>query len=125
MFGPDSLALHRYEWTSIQNLQYEYGENRHSLQRINQSMESTIRYTIQVGAKETLYFDCFDNVSTALKEKVYSSVSVYVNGEKRIDAYPKQSANGILELGTFEQEIVTVELEVLKDVSAESLRIIL
>ncbi len=120
LFGEDSLALRRYEWTSIHNLRYECGENRHSLQRINQALESTIRYTIQVGAKETLYFDCFDNVSTALKEQVYSSVSVYVNGEKMIDAYPKQSANGILELGTFEQETVTVELEILKDVSAES-----
>lgn len=68
-------------------------------------------YEIPVGDRTTLYFDCFDRVSTSLVEEVNDAVSVEVNGRTISESYPSQQENGILALGSFENETVHVTVK--------------
>lgn len=79
-----------------------------------------IKYSLDVGEKTTLYFDCFNEVTTNLVEPINDSFSISVNGLKIADKYPSQRENGILELGTFENESVVISVEVLKDTQCRS-----
>lgn len=76
--------------------------------------ESIMRYQINVKEREVLYFDAFDCISTSLREAINDGFSVSVNGEQVAESYPTQRCNGILRLGSFENETVDVEITVRK-----------
>lgn len=77
-------------------------------------------YRIKADGKTTLYFDCFDRISNELSEPVYGSFSVTVNGKSISRSYPHSKENGLLKLGSFEDETVIVEIEALKDTDCRS-----
>ena len=54
---------------------------------------------------------------------ILESMNVYVNGQLLQDKFPKEIDNGLLDLGTFENEEVTVTLELIKDVDLDILEI--
>ncbi len=86
----------------------------------------TISYTIDVVGKQTLYFDCFDEFSNNLSEAINESFSVITTAsgyKKGTTKYPSSSYNcttGILKLGEFEDETVTVTLTVKKNITCRS-----
>ena len=79
-----------------------------------------MNYRIDVTGTESLYFDCFDKTTTALKEDINDSFDVTVNGVKVEVNYPTQKNNGLLYLGTFTDERVQVTVSVHKNVTARS-----
>jgi len=81
---------------------------------------SYIDYTVEVKGTKTLYFDCFDEFSNSLSEKVNGSFDVYVNNQRKTSSFPKDTSNGLLNLGTFTNTTVNIKLKVLKKVSARS-----
>ena len=108
-----------YPYASSDNLDVSIGEKT-LLSRVIPEMVGTLTYEIDVQGKQTLYFDCFDKLSNKLAEPEYSSCSVSVNGELITDKYPSQLNNGILELGEFTDEHVSVTVETRKDLSVRS-----
>lgn len=77
-------------------------------------------YTIQVEGEEILYFDCSAKPSIRLSEGVNKSCQILVNGQSLRAQYPTQSENGLLELGTFADETVTVTVRISKSISPVS-----
>lgn len=87
------------------------------LQTLRKSADkSFLRYEISVSEEEILYFDAFSENTNRLREKINGSFRVTVNGHIVSESYPAQNCNGILKLGRFQNETVTVEIELLKDV---------
>lgn len=85
------------------------------------SSSAYIEYTVQVEGTKTLYFDCFDEFSNSLSEKINKSFAVYVNDVRKCSQYPVDTLNGLITLGTFTNETVTVKVNVLKDIECRSL----
>lgn len=92
-----------------------YGQEVGQAERITLEKGSLL-YQVQVSQPETLYFDAFDCISTNLREAINDGFSVKVNGEEVVKSYPTQRCNGILRLGSFENESVTVKITVNKRV---------
>lgn len=82
---------------------------------------NTLTYTIDVKGRQSLYFDCFDIPSNNLSEEINKSFNVQINGSTIQYEYPTQKQNGLLKLGEFENESVTVSVRVLKDCRCRSL----
>ncbi len=78
---------------------------------------SYMDYEIKVTDKQTLYFDCFDKLSNNLSESINGSFMVTVNGRSIQTDYPSQSSNGLLKLGEFENEEVTVRVTLNKNIT--------
>lgn len=92
------------------------GRLRHSEDgRFSFTENDILVYRIPVKGRKTLYLDCFDRLSTDLGEPVYETFMVQANGSLICSAYPYSKENGVLKLGTFENENVTVQLTVLKN----------
>lgn len=79
-----------------------------------------LEYKISVSGTQRLYFDCFDEPHSYLKEEINGSFNVYVNGVLIQDSYPSQSSNGLLDLGTFTDTTVNILVELNKDMEAYS-----
>lgn len=85
------------------------------------SLNSRLSYTIKIDERENLYFDCFKDITGNLSEPIYNSFDIRVNGILIEDKYPNQSTNGMLDLGEFENEIVDVNITILKSIDSNSL----
>lgn len=77
-------------------------------------------YRIPVRGRRTIYFDCFDRLSTDLSEPIYETFMVQANGRLINSAYPYSKDNGVLKIGTFEDENVTIQLTVLQSAECRS-----
>lgn len=84
------------------------------------STDADKTYTIQVEGEQILYFDCSAEPSIRLSEGVNKSCQILVNGQSLRTQYPTQSENGLLELGTFADETVTVTIHISKNISPAS-----
>ena len=71
----------------------------------------TYRWSLTVDGPQTLYFDAFDQATTRLREEINGCFAIKVNG-RELPAYPSQRENGILDLGHFQDQRVTVEVQV-------------
>lgn len=77
-------------------------------------------YNCYVQDRQELYFDCFDEMTTKLSEPVYDSFRVVVNGSVVEQSYPYNKNNGVLYLGEFENQQVSVQVDLLKSVNCAS-----
>jgi uncharacterized membrane protein YfhO len=109
-----------YEPSAVKGCTYTQTDGTYSIRVDDEAKESYLEWTVFVGEAETLYLDLFDSYSNRLKEAINGSFAVSVNGYSVMSEYPQQSYNGLLTLGTFENETVTVRLDVQKDVRCAS-----
>ena len=84
------------------------------------SSDAYITYSVDVMGRQTLYFDGYDGFSNKLVEDINQSFEVYVNSSVKSYSYPTQMENGLLKLGSFENESVDITIKVLKEVSCSS-----
>lgn len=100
---------------------YQYADGRHQLAKDPDAEDHFLLWEIPVSGRQTLYFDCFDKATNALREPVNDSFQLAVNGEEIAGSYPTQALNGLLELGTFEDETVVITAKLAKSVQCRSL----
>jgi uncharacterized membrane protein YfhO len=119
VFSSKQELIQQYQPTSMKNVTVKKDDNYKFLLN-NQEEEGNIRYEIPVEGTQTLYFDCFDQLTTQLYEHINSSFSITVNGQMLEIEYPTQPQNGLVCLGTFTDEIVVIDIGVLRNVYAKS-----
>lgn len=96
-------------------------EEINRLSYVSSKTQGSFEYHIRVDDTQTLYFDCFDKISNNLTEPINGSFNIFVNGKLVTQNYPSQSENGMLNLGTFTNETVKIQVQLLKPVSARSI----
>ncbi len=104
----------------LENVTVEEEDGRTRISLPDEEDDGYLTYEIPVTGTQTLYFDCFDETSTALKEAINDSFDVTVNGVRKGTGYPSQKDNGLLELGAFTDETVEVLVKVNQAVEARS-----
>lgn len=101
-----------YEYTELFGVDVEYVNKYYYILPNDRFKNHTITYQIYVDGRETLYFDAFDKVSRALNEHINNTFNIYVNGKKLDYGFPSKDSNGLLCLGTYENEGVLIEIDV-------------
>ena len=118
MFSLKQNPVIKYNITTLDNCEYVKDKGVHHLTELGSN--NSIVYELDIIGEQILYFDCFNGGSNNLNEPINNSFSVYVNGSPISQSYPSQNKNGMLELGTFKDESVTVFLQLNKSVSCYS-----
>lgn len=116
MFGDSEKLFTKYEPTNKNKITLSEIDDSYKLTRLENTTNTVIIYNIKVDGKQTLYFDCFNKPSNRLNEAVNGAFKIYVNGRVVEREYPAKNHNGILELGTFEDETVVIKVQALHDV---------
>ncbi len=119
VFHTNDQLFTNYEPTQLNNILISKDGN-YSFTFPDNSMNGIITYSVPVKGTQTLYFDCFDRLSNSLIEHINSTFNIFVNGVVVQSDYPNQLNNGIVDLGTFTDQTVQVQVEVLKEISTKS-----
>lgn len=119
VFSSSQALFEQYTPTGLDNVSMTKTD-QYRLSIRDPNFEGTVAYRIPVTGTQTLYFDCFDQLTNKLYEHINSSFSITVNGKILEMQYPTQSNNGLYKLGTFTNQTVTVEIGLLRDVYAKS-----
>ncbi|MBP5308964.1 MAG: YfhO family protein [Clostridia bacterium] len=101
-------------------VEYSYENGVHTLKKEGEGA-ATVTVTAVVSGRQTLYFDCFDLYTNALRQHVNECFNVKVNGRTVAYNFPSQSNNGFLNLGEFENATVKITLTLNKDFYGRSL----
>lgn len=120
--GSDT-GIHAYSYQSAENCNVTKDDKTGIYSLVQTASRNKLVYEIEVGEKQSLYFDLFDDISNKLTEPINKAVSVTVNGIELRAAYPTKKSNGILKLGEFENETVLVEIELLKSIQCRSFQV--
>lgn len=81
---------------------------------------SDVRFAFFVEGEQYLYFDLYSLTGTEIGNPRNESIALSVNGHYVESKYPQNSHNGLISLGTFCNEYVTVRAVVLKNFTCES-----
>ncbi len=119
IFSTNQELFEQYEPTSLDNVDLRKTD-RYEITVPDRNFDGIITYRIPVTGTQTLYFDCFDQLTNKLLEHINSSFSITVDGKLVNIEYPTQSANGLYRLGTFTNKTVVVEIGILRNVYAKS-----
>lgn len=111
ILGADEPLFTRYEHTGERNILYKHKNGLYYFTPQSDVRTATLTYKIYVEGRQSLYFDCFDLVSKAIKEHINGSFAIYVNGIKVDLSFPNKDSNGLLYLGTFEDRSVTIDVD--------------
>ncbi len=120
VFNTDKNLITTYPFTTADNVELDDSDGMTSVIKKNSDENATLTYYIYVSGTQTLYFDCFDNLSNNLAEAINGSYNITVNGKSVETSYPKKNNNGLLKLGTYTNEYVGVEIQALKSICAKS-----
>lgn len=115
IFDTNQKPITEYSYNKKKSTGISYLNNRYNI-----SKSAKIKYDIFVSGRQSLYADCYDRFSNSLSEEYFESLSVKVNGKTIESKYPKTDANGLLKLGEYENEKVTIEISVNKKISCYS-----
>lgn len=119
VFDSSEQLVTEYEPEALVNLTVDRGEKWELTPQLENG-RAYLQYRIDVKGEQTLYFDCFDELHNYLYEPINGSFHVFVNGELVEQEYPSQSSNGLVCLGSFEEESVLVQVELLRACTARS-----
>ena len=108
----NDLMFTKYEHTGEKNVRYTYRDGMYYFTPQSNVRTATLSYKLKIADKQSLYFDCFDLVSRNITEHINGSFAIYVNGIKLDLSFPNQDSNGLLYLGTFENESVSIDVDV-------------
>lgn len=117
-FGRTDSILTRYEPKSMDFAQIQ--KSTDGSVRVSGSSYSSIVYHILVTKKTALYFDCYTKASRDLQNANDNAFSLTVNNQSIRQTYPTSDDNGLVSLGTFENQIVDIRVDVLHSVNCRS-----
>ena len=110
--------VERYAHTSTKNCDYIYDNDKYIISPHGNT--GKLNYTIFVSGNQTLYFDCYNGFSNNLTEPINKSFAISVNGKNISNSYPSQNYNGLLNLGSFENQQVNITITAFKNVECFS-----
>lgn len=121
LFGGQEELLTEYPVTETRGLSWTEENNRVRITLEEGQDIGLFTWQFYVDGKQTLYFDCFGGrYTTRLTETENQSCMIMVNNRLLTSSYPEKKENGILELGTFENENVKIEVRISENLNVAS-----
>ncbi len=115
---PDLLETMPVGLTITENTKWKDDTVDGPFYEIEMDSEEQLAYveqTISVDDREILYLEILRSLDNQTNQECFEAMHVYVNGKLLAEKYPSELENGLLELGEFEQEDVTIRIEFVRD----------
>ncbi|MBE6846592.1 MAG: hypothetical protein E7503_00445 [Ruminococcus sp.] len=114
-------AVVEYPYTKLVNVTLEETEHGVQCHVIDpEEFTTDVRFSFFVEDAQFLYFDLYTLTGTEIGNPRNKSVNLSVNGRFLETDYPQSSNNGLVSLGKFENEYVTVRAVIHQDFTCES-----
>ena len=121
MFDTDEQLITEYTYRSVSRvITPKEHKNKYAFERLENTNETFFTYSIDVEGEQTLYFDCFNELSNKLSEPINGSFDIYVNDRLVTAKYPAKDNNGVVKLGSFKDENVKIKAIIHHDLDVKS-----
>ncbi len=116
----ESLFTTSDQW-KLNNIKKSQVDEKTSYQIIDADAYNYIEQTISVRNKQTLYLEILKDLDNNINLDIYHHFNIYVNDRLFLDHAIKEDDNGVINLGTFENEDVNVKIELIWDVEVDNI----
>lgn len=118
----DLFSVYEDDFRS-ENLHITTEDDLTSYEIVDDELLSMLHTAVEVKDRSVLYLDVLKSMDNTVNAAIMGTMNIYVNGVLLIDDYPREMQNGLLELGTFENETVDIDIQIISDVSVRTLKI--
>lgn len=108
------------DW-ALNNIKTSQEEDKTSYQIIDEDAYNYIEQTIPFGKKQVLYLEILKDLDNNINLDIYQHFNIYVNDKLFREHAITEEDNGVINLGTFEEEEVNVKIELLWDVELDNI----
>lgn len=118
----DLFSVYEDDFRS-ENLHITTEDGLTSYEIVDDELLSMLHTTVEVKDRSVLYLDVLKSMDNTVNAAIMGTMNIYVNGVLLIDDYPREMQNGLLELGTFENEMVNIDIQIIDNVAVHTLKI--
>lgn len=111
----NELELHNIKVTKLDQNRY--------FEKIDPDAYAYFEKEISVGEKQTIYLEVFKSLINNECYEMYEKFNVYVNDKLYVQKAFAEKDNGVLNLGTYENETVNIKIELKGDVELNAITI--
>lgn len=111
--GEDILTV--YDQYSIQNLKVEEKKGKKIYRIQDEDATNYLEFKVPVDKKSIVYLEIFNSFANTDDDMLYKHMKIYVNNQLYKGEYPLPTNNGCLQIGTFEDEVVSIKIEFIYD----------
>lgn len=88
---------------------------------IDKDLRSSLKTKVHVNESSILYLEVLKSTDNNINKTIMDSLNIYVNGKLFIDDYPKEINNGLLNLGTYENQDVEIDIQITKNLNLSTI----
>lgn len=111
----NKLALHNIKVKKV-------GKNRY-FEKIDPDAYAYFEKEISVEGKQTIYLEVFKSLNNNKCYKMYEKFNIYINDKLYVQKAFGENDNGVLNLGTYENEVVNIKIELRDNVELNAITI--
>lgn len=111
----NALDLHNIKKTKV--------NQNHYYEKIDPDAYAYFEKEISIEEKQTVYLEIFKSLINNDCYKIYEKFNIYINDKLYVPKAFSENDNGVLNLGTYENETVNIKIELRKDVELNAITI--
>jgi len=118
----DIIKIYNYDEFDLKNVKLE-DKKKLSLSIIDKDITSYLEKNIKIKDKSIIYLEIYNSNENTLDTGMFDTFDIYINDKRFISDYPNKHNNGTLKLGEFENEEVSIKIELNKNVKIKDLEL--
>lgn len=115
--------FHIIEEFDYHNIKVSTNNNYHYYKKTDPDGYSYFEKNITITNKKTIYLEILKSLINSENYEMYEKFNIYINDKLYIQKAFYEEDNGVLNLGTYEDEIVNIKIELIDDVELSTLSI--
>lgn len=104
------------EYKNVENITIK--DNNYFVEKNNY-----VEWDININDKKEVYLELYSSLYNSINDDIYEQFNIYLNDNLYLKNYPTKDNNGLVNLGIFENQKITIKVEFLSDCYLESLNI--
>lgn len=113
--------IDQFELENIKKKETKSGQTAYTI--IDEDAYNYLIKDIDVTGKKTLYLEILKDLDNTTNAGIYQKFNIYINDHLYVKNALTDYNNGVIDLGTFEDEKVNIKIELLADVEVDNLTI--
>lgn len=106
---------------NLENVRESIGKEYIHYDVIDDDQYAYLDKTIKIDGKQRLYLEVLKSISNNDNYDIYEMTNVYVNDKLYKKKWPSENDNGVLDLGTYENDIVNIKIEIKEDLDVDQI----
>lgn len=121
IIGKNENIFITFEGWKLNNIEKTNQEGKTSYKIIDENAYNFIEQTISIDQKQILYLEILKDINNNINRDIFQKFNIYINDQLFQEHAVEEDDNGIINLGTFENEEVNIKIELRWNIELENI----